>query len=231
MHTPVRPHVEWDSTINDMGHKGVSTRRLESQDRIRIQARHTRYGIALLVVLANLLLLTTRLMASDALPTVSKLFDEELLADNVFGVRQRARSLSPEARYEYFQRWVLPSSDTIRLFAKLTTAEPVPPVQEEHPFDQSRLQVAANKGQRRVQTGGNLVSPVYDLIDIAQQLQRLDELRAEVLAQKVSGEVPARGQLCLLALIKMARGDEKAAATAADQLFARLASRRLCTTT
>ena len=202
----------------------MSTLQLQSQERSRIPAWHARYGIQLLIVLANLLLPTTPLRASDALPTVSDLFDEEVLADNVFGVRQRARSLSLEARYDYLRAWVLPSPDAVRLFAKLTTAEPVPPVQEEHPFDQLRLNVAAQRGQQSVLIGGNLVSPVYDLIDTALQLKRLDELRAQVLAQKVSGEIPERGQLCLLALIEMARGDEKAAAIAADQLFARLAT-------
>ena len=141
-----------------------------------------------------------------------------------FAVRQRARSLAPEARYESLRAWVLPSSGSIRLFAKLTPAEPVPPIQGEHPFDQSRLQDAIQRGQRRVPIGGNLVSPVYDLIDTAEQLNRLDELRAEILVRKVSGEIPERGQLCLLALVEMARGDEKAAAIAADQLFARLAT-------
>ncbi len=178
----------------------------------------------LLIALVSSLLLAMPALASEPAASIAKLFEEEVLADNVFAVRQGARSLAPEARYEFLRAWVLPKHGSIRLFAKLTPAEPVPLVRDEHPFDQSRLDVAAKKGQQRVPTGGNLVSPVYDLIDTAQQLNWLDALRAEVLALPVSGEIPERGQLCLLALIEMARGDEKAAAVAADQLFARLAT-------
>ena len=188
------------------------------------QTWQARYGTGLLMVLVSLLLPVAPASASETVSPLVRLFDEEVLAENVFAVRQRARSLAPEARYDYLRAWVLPSHSSIRLFAKLTPAEPVPPIQDEHPFDQSRLRVAVEQGQRRVPTGGNLVSPVYDLMDIAQQLNRLDELRAEVQALQLAGEIPERGQLCLLALIEMARGDEKAAAIAADQLFARLAT-------
>ncbi len=177
-----------------------------------------------LIALVSSLLLAMPAFASEPAASIAKLFEVEVLADNVFAVRQRARSLAPEARYEFLRAWVLPKHGSIRLFAKLTPAEPVPPIRDEHPFDQSRLDVAAKKGQQRVPTGGNLVSPVYDLIDTAQQLNRLDALRAEILALPVSGEIPERGQLCLLALIEMARGDEKAAGIAADQLFAKLAT-------
>ncbi len=178
----------------------------------------------LLIAIFSSLLPAMPAMASEPVSPLASLFDEEVLADNVFAVRQRARSLSPEARYESLRAWVLPAHGSVRLFAKLTPAEPVPPVQDDHPFDQLRLRVAAQLGQRRVLIGGNLVSPVYDLIDTAQKLNRLDELRTDVLARQVSGEIPERGQLCLLALIEMSRGDEKAAAIAADQLFARLAT-------
>ena len=194
---------------------------LASPRRFHIPRWRTRYGIGLVLMLSNILRHAAPLLASDVVPPLAKLFDAEVLADNVFAVRQRARSLAPEARYKYLRAWVLPSRGSVRLFAKLTPAEPVLPIQDEHPFDRSRLQVAAQRGQRRVLIGGNLVSPVYDLIDTAQQLNRLDELRTEILTLQVSGEIPERGQLCLLALIEMARGDEKSAAGAADQLFAR----------
>lgn len=70
---------------------------------------------------------------SEALPA---LFEEVVLADNVFHVREHARSLSPEARYEFLRAWVLPAHTrgAVRLFAKLTPAEPVPPIQQDHPL-------------------------------------------------------------------------------------------------
>ena len=186
----------------------MSALELASRRRFHIQGWRARDGIGLVLLLANILRPADPLLASDVVPPLAKLFEAEVLADNVFAVQQRTRSLAPEARYEYLRAWVLPSHSSLRLFAKLTPAEPVPPVPEEHPFDQSRLRIAAERGQRRVLIGGNLVSPVSDFIDTAQQLNRLDELRSEILTLKVSGEIPERGQLSLLALIEMARGDE-----------------------
>ena len=152
------------------------------------------------------------------------LFDEDVLADNVWQVRKHAQSLPLDARYDYLHSWVLPTHtpETVRLFAELTTSEPAPPVQDDHPYDLLRLRLAAERQQRRVEIGGNLVSPVYDLIDTARLLKRLDQLRADVDARRVKEEIPQRGKLCLLTLIDMARGEEKAAAANADQLFTRL---------
>ena len=151
------------------------------------------------------------------------LFDESVLADNVLHVRRYAQSLLLDARYDYLRSWVLPAHTphSVRLFAELTPSEPAPLVQDDHPYDQLRLRWAAEHRQRRIEIGGNLVSPVYDLIDTARLLKRLDQLRVDVEARTVTGEIPQRGKLCLLTLIDMARGEEQAAGANADQLFTR----------
>lgn len=192
------------------------------------QIEQTRYWLRLLCFVTILLPMVPHVFAeaTNSASQTAGLFDESVLADNVFWVRSQARSLSIEDRYDRLQEWVLPSyrPNVIRLFGKLTPSEPVPPIAEDHPFDAARLRAAAELGQRRVATGGNLVSPVFDLIESARELSRLDELRAIVRARPVQSEVAQRGQLCLLALIEMARGDDVAAASAADQLFARLST-------
>lgn len=60
---------------------------------------------------------------------------------------------------------------------------------DDHSWDVARLRVARERGQRRIHTGGNFVSPAFDLIDVAKELGKLDELRCAVQACSVRGEV------------------------------------------
>ncbi len=156
------------------------------------------------------------------LPTAA-LFDDDVLADNVFAIRQVAKSMSGEARYDFLRTWVLPSVNHagFRLSAKLTPADPAPPLIDDHPFDLQRLQTGAQLRQSRVHTGGNLVSPVFDLLRTAAELDRLDELYAAVSNFDVVGEVQVRGRLSMLTMIEIAREGE-GAAEESDQLFNRL---------
>ena len=99
---------------------------------------------------------------------MSELFDEEILAENVFAVRHREFALPEGERYEYLANWVLPSAthSTIRMSGAFTPTDPAPIVPPEY------LDATGS--------GGTLVSPAFDLLDLAKTLGRLEELRDRV---------------------------------------------------
>lgn len=159
---------------------------------------------------------------------VGSLCEDDVLADNVFAVRRAGHEMSVEERYEFLRGWVLPSvrHSNFRLTGKQTPTDPVVPVIDDHPFDIERQRAAAERGQRRIHTGGNLVSPAFDLIETAKELGKLDELRNSVRVSGVSSEVQQRCRISMLAMIDMAKGDAEAAQLEADQLYNRFLNQR-----
>lgn len=151
------------------------------------------------------------------------LFNQTIIADNIDQVCNRADALPPDQRYEYLRRWVLPSDshDAIRVSAKMTPGDPVTPLIDDHPFDAQRIRVGRTLGQSRIHTGGNLISPVFDLVQAAKEVQQLDDLRSAIDRCGASGEIQQRYRLLLRCITAMADSDEKTAGTAADELYRR----------
>ncbi|WP_197444333.1 DUF1583 domain-containing protein [Maioricimonas rarisocia] len=156
------------------------------------------------------------------------IFGDDVLALNVTELRGQTRQLDTEQRYQKLREWVLPSKahDTIRLTGTFTATNPVPPLVDDHPTDAERLAVAADRQFNRVWTGGNLVSPAYDLIDVAHVLGRLDELRQHVESYDPDEELQIRCRLALLALIDLARDDLDGAVASMDALDRRVIEKR-----
>ncbi len=156
------------------------------------------------------------------------LFESDVLADNVIGLRESVKDLSAEARYEILRSHVLPGklNREFRLLGKLTSTDPPQSSASEHPIDAARIQAGRERNQRRIRTGGLLVSPVFDLIAAAREAGKLDELRFAVQAATVTGEVQQRCQLSLLAMIAIAKGDLDDAARSTDELHLRFVNQR-----
>ncbi len=161
-------------------------------------------------------------------PRVADLFEHDVLADNIVAVRLKAKQMPVEPRYEYLRGWVLPSKShsDFRLAGKQTPTDPAVPQIDDHPFDIERQRVGVERGERRIHTGGNLVSPAFDLIETARELGKLDELRFAVQMAAVHGEVQERCRLSMLAMIAIAKGDEEAAKLAVDQIYNRFLLKR-----
>ncbi|MFO1001612.1 MAG: DUF1583 domain-containing protein [Planctomycetaceae bacterium] len=188
-----------------------------------------RIGFFLLSVLLLTLGITSRCVADERpVASVADLFESDVLADNVFGLRMAAMSLPVEARYEIFKSHVLPGKlhREFRLFGKLTSTDPPESATSDHPVDVARIQEGINRKQKRVRTGGILVSPVFDLIAAAKEAGKLDELRFAVQAATATGEVQQRCQLTLLAMIAIAKGDLVEAARSVDDLHKRFVNLR-----
>ena len=157
-------------------------------------------SIVLLFVLGD-----TNKTTADEIPSASKtvlaseLFDESILAENVFRVRQRALELPDDQRYQYLIDLVLPSDwhDTIRMCGAFTPTDPAPIVPPQY------LDATGS--------GGTLVSPAFDLLDLAAKLGRLNELR-EVVATMAEpkSEAQRRAHAAIRILLALEMSEESA---------------------
>lgn len=113
-------------------------------------------------------------------------FGDEFLTENASVVSHRAALLESEDRYQVLSGFVLSANagGSLRLPVVLTTVNSVPTVTALDGAEKSR-----------VQTGGQIKSPLLDLVDVARQLGRLDELRSRF---EVAPNVQPRDQIVRL---------------------------------
>jgi hypothetical protein len=152
---------------------------------------------------------------------VGAIIADRHVPDSAWDVHRRAKSFGAVERYAFLSNWVLPSDahDTIRIDIDFTPTHPAPPVSQPTEHEAARVELARQRGLTRVQTGGNLVSPVLDLLAVARELDRLAELRSAVEQAVPSTESQLRARLALLALIAIESADWNAAQRHLDQLY------------
>lgn len=135
---------------------------------------------------------------------------EPLIAENVFPIRRQAARLDLEERYEFLKNWVLPaeSARPLRAGGAFTPTDPaLHPDVTDDPALWASLSGGGDSFSRR---DGILVSPVYDLLDVAGTLNRLKELREEVVQGGRPGHrLGQRTAICLLMLIDIQLDDTK----------------------
>jgi hypothetical protein len=130
---------------------------------------------------------------------------EEFLSTNVKSVRRRAAELSTDERFEFQADWVLPGPDH--------------GFRAEGEFIAAADLSAADKINESL-NGSALVSPAFDLLDVAIETKRLAELRDRLTATAVPDEsLPRRARIALLALTLMEIGDSEAAGVALQELL------------
>ncbi len=133
---------------------------------------------------------------------------EQYFSDNAFAVYRRAVKLETPERFQFLRRWVMPneSSDLLRMSGAFTPTHPAPPVLNENPIDVATAEARQAVDQRLVQTGGNFVCPAILLVLAAAELDRLDELKQEVLKHPpTSSPEMARNRAALLGIIALLR--------------------------
>jgi Tol biopolymer transport system component len=142
-------------------------------------------------------------------------------ADSALAVHLQALEMPPADRYAFLKRWVLPdeSHQTMRVTLDFTPTHPAPPVARHSPADALRIEQSRQRGTTRVQIGGNLISPALDLIAVAKELKKLDELRIGVEQMAPQNEPQQRARLALLALIDIESGQFDAALSHLDALY------------
>ncbi|MBI1344868.1 DUF1583 domain-containing protein [bacterium] len=139
---------------------------------------------------------------------LSRLFDDVHFANDVIHVRKTAAQLAPPERLDYLTKWVLPSDshDSYRMWGQFTTTDP--------PGTPEATDVAADRG-------AHLVSPVFDWLDLARELQQGSVLRDRMRQFPVpADELQQRCHWALVTLLELAAGDEAAATEACLKLHA-----------
>ena len=122
---------------------------------------------------------------SDA-HVLSAVFGDQFLSENARTIRHRATQLKPVDRYRLLSEFVLPSNThpALRLTVDFSELN----------YQSTTATEAESLAQtRRVQTGGQIKSPLLDLIDVASHLNQLDELQSRIEASPalgVAGEIP-----------------------------------------
>ncbi|NQV25531.1 MAG: DUF1583 domain-containing protein [Rhodopirellula sp.] len=172
-------------------------------------------------ILSELLLPDSGELETSTSQTINSLMGESSLQLNEMTVIQRARQLDLQTRFEYLREWVLPSAthNSIRVGGLLTTTHLAPAENDWLPEDSLQTEQAERSGERRVQSGGRLLSATYELVATAASLNRLTELQDQVRKLKPKGVSQQRAQTALLALMALTVGDLQAAADACEELL------------
>ncbi len=141
---------------------------------------------------------------------LNDLFEDVNFADDVIAVRKHAATLAPPARLEYLTNWILPGPNhaSFRVAGDFTPLDPL--------VENAADDVTADRG-------GNVVSPVYDWLDVARELKALPALRERVLkAPEFTDSAQQRARLTVLALLHLELDDKEAATKTCAELLARV---------
>ena len=156
---------------------------------------------------------------------VGAIIEEKFQATDLDHVLLRTRQMPPPQRYEALKAWVLPNDDhqALRVYADTAPAD-VPAIVPNHlqPVH-LRPDISAGAGQNslpavRQRTGGELIAPVLDLVAVARELGKLDELAKEVGKVADSTDQIKRSRASLQVLIAIASNDDQKAAEGLDAL-------------
>lgn len=169
---------------------------------------------------------------------IGQICADRQVPDSVLYVRGRAASLPAESRYEFLAQWVLPSAGhtTFRLAIDFTTTNPAPRGSHgvgnlfhsrDIPTDKAFRENDSRplSGTVRGPSGGELVSPALDLVEIATSLNRLGELRSRIERIESPDELQQRCRLSMLALVDLAAEEYDQAAKWLGELFSRVETR------
>lgn len=145
-------------------------------------------------------------LAESDQQAANEVFGDEFLSENVKAIRQHAAELPVNEQFDFLARWVLPGDGHgFRMSGDFTPSGAAPPV---------RTSTAMSP-----LSGSVLVSPVYDLLDVAVSAGRLAELRDAVeSATVVEDAAQQRARISLLALTQLHLQDGDAADASLDQL-------------
>lgn len=171
--------------------------------------RASRWSLTVAVLCAVAAVVPCRMTWAE-LPHAAALHDiigELILADNAAEVRRRSAVMSAPEKVRFLAEWVLPGQRRrqFRLTAEFSALDPVPDA------------IGA------VAPGGQLVSPVFDLLEAASETGQLSWLLEQVeRAEPGNDEFQQRAKYALLALIHLESRNQDRAAEAVQQLYAQV---------
>ena len=134
----------------------------------------------------------------------SRVINESFHSNSVEDRLAETRGLSPEDRFKALSAWVLPNDDhfAMRLYGAYAANNGIPAVSD----FASILSGPSGSGNevRRQYASPDLVAPVFELIALAKDLKRLDELKPHVEPHVDDDAALKRSRLALRTLIQIA---------------------------
>lgn len=153
---------------------------------------------------------------------LSELFEDSTVGENVPALQSRVAELSDEERYRILSDWVLPGDNHLhfRMQGIYTPTNAAPGVTFDSPDFGTQVEAKlSTENSARAQSGGELLAPAFDLVDVAKKIGRLDELRNRIAKITSDNDFDTRSQLSLLFLVELASDDAPAATAAMVKLF------------
>src|SRR6185369_14994251 len=132
------------------------------------------------------------------------LVGEKYLSTSAYDVWKQAQEMAPIDRYAFLRNWVLPGDlhPTLRLDADWTPADSASDLR-------AQASQPSQKSPTRVHSGAELVSPALELVAVAKELGKLDELAtAAAIAGKEHPELD-RPLTSFNVLLALARRDQQ----------------------
>ena len=164
-------------------------------------------GVVTLIAVSVALMNPVSLRADDR-TALSAIFAEQHVQDTALDVHRKAMKLAPTDRYGFLSDWVLPGKNHESLRIQIGFSQTNPsPASDDYPV------ALWDKDTRpRQPSGGELISPAWDLVDVARQTQQLSQLKERVEAWRPDSQADGRlAQAAMLTLIDIAAADRDAA--------------------
>lgn len=161
-------------------------------------------------------LLTDSITAADHVShqaALCQIFGEQALQRNAALVCLKTRALPIEQRFDQLAQWVLPGhGHSFRLGRSFRRSE--------LPKGQAELADGTLSDLKGYPESAWMLSPARDLIDVATELNRVDQLTRLIETHEPSDQQQANAQTTLLTLIEIAAGDASAVGDRLEDRFA-----------
>jgi tetratricopeptide (TPR) repeat protein len=157
----------------------------------------------------------------ESLRLSATIADERLHSLGIDHVLRQARGLPAAERFSHLRGWGLPGDqhDTFRLYGAISPGESLPAspgILIQNPAVRPATGDAVARSP--MSSEGQLIAPVLELIAVAKELGRLDELETEVRSAPIQSDLNRRSVTAMLGLIAMAKGDTAATLRALQSL-------------
>lgn len=169
-------------------------------------------GVATLIAVSVALMNPGSLYADDR-TALSAVFAEQHVQDTALDVHRKAMKLAPADRYGFLSDWVLPGKnhESLRIQVGFSQTNPSPE-SVDYPVALRDEDTRPRQPSARQPSGGELISPAWDLVDVAKQIQQLNQLKERVESWRPDSQTNGRlAQAAMLTLIDIAADDGDAA--------------------
>lgn len=147
---------------------------------------------------------------------LKNVIEEKFHANDLDPILLQARALSPQQRYDTLKNWVLPNDDhdSIRMYGDTAPADPLDATLVViAPVSLTGKQARTEQTGKRQRSGGELIAPALDLVAVAREVGKLDELADQIRKIPQSSDQVKRARQSMLVLTAIAAGDLKQAET------------------